>query len=191
MPRRPDTRERLMQATLELLAEHGLSGATTRHIAQKVEVSENTIYRHFADKDALVREAFFTRIDEFTREMDAADDADLATGDRLAKFIGVTVQWARERSGDLRVLLELNALLLRHLDERHDPFDVIRRVLVEGQQRGDVRSGEPGWLTLCLVGLLLRPLQMKDQGLLLVEWPELESAMIQEARRFIAVAGRS
>jgi len=46
-----------LEAGLELLAEQGYRGATTREIAQRAGVTEQTLFRHFGTKDALVREA--------------------------------------------------------------------------------------------------------------------------------------
>ena len=50
-------RNRLLEAGLELLAEQGYRGATTREIAQRAGVTEQTLFRHFGTKDALLREA--------------------------------------------------------------------------------------------------------------------------------------
>ena len=44
------TRARLIDATTEVVSEHGYSRATTRAIAEAAGVSEATIYRHFSDK---------------------------------------------------------------------------------------------------------------------------------------------
>ncbi|AFV77164.1 MULTISPECIES: TetR/AcrR family transcriptional regulator [Thermus] len=51
------TRRRLLQAALELLAERGYRGATTRAIAERAGVSEVTLFRRFRSKGALLREA--------------------------------------------------------------------------------------------------------------------------------------
>lgn len=54
MTRRGDaTRERLLEATRQVVREVGYAHATTRAIAGAADVSEGTIYRHFPDKRAL------------------------------------------------------------------------------------------------------------------------------------------
>ena len=53
-----DTRERILQATIELIMEKGFKGATTRAIAQKAGVNEITLFRHFNNKMGIVKAAF-------------------------------------------------------------------------------------------------------------------------------------
>ncbi|WP_428911834.1 TetR/AcrR family transcriptional regulator [Niallia sp. Krafla_26] len=50
-----DTRERILQATIELIMEKGFKGATTRAIAQKAGVNEITLFRHFNNKKGIVK----------------------------------------------------------------------------------------------------------------------------------------
>ena len=50
-------RSRLLEAGLDLLADQGYRGATTREIARRAGVTEQTLFRHFGAKDALLREA--------------------------------------------------------------------------------------------------------------------------------------
>jgi AcrR family transcriptional regulator len=54
------TKDALLQATGELLAELGYAEMTTAAVARKAKVAEGTIYRHFPSKEALA-EAVFDR----------------------------------------------------------------------------------------------------------------------------------
>ena len=49
------THVRLLMATLKMLSEHGLEGATIPRIAEEAGVSPATVYRRFKDKQALLR----------------------------------------------------------------------------------------------------------------------------------------
>lgn len=49
-----DKRALLLQATLELVAEHGFHGAPCSMIASHAGVAAGTIYRHFENKDVLI-----------------------------------------------------------------------------------------------------------------------------------------
>lgn len=48
-----ETRERIIRATVELHAKHGGLGTTFAMIAEKAEVSPQTVYNHFTDRGAL------------------------------------------------------------------------------------------------------------------------------------------
>ena len=52
-PRGDQTRAKLIEATLAVVAETGYAHASTRAIASAAGVSEGTIYRHFPDKASL------------------------------------------------------------------------------------------------------------------------------------------
>jgi AcrR family transcriptional regulator len=57
-----DTRQSLLEAAADVLAERGVGGASTREIYQRAGVKAPTLYHHFGDKrglmDAVVTDAF-------------------------------------------------------------------------------------------------------------------------------------
>lgn len=52
-----DTREIILTAAIDVYAQHGFRGATTRRIADAAGVNEVTVFRHFGSKDALLAAA--------------------------------------------------------------------------------------------------------------------------------------
>ena len=54
----PDRRDRLIQVTLELIAEAGVSGVSHRKIAAAADVPLGAMTYHFTSMDELLREAF-------------------------------------------------------------------------------------------------------------------------------------
>lgn len=52
-----DTREHILTAALDVYAQHGFRGATTRRIADAAGVNEVTVFRHFGSKESLLAEA--------------------------------------------------------------------------------------------------------------------------------------
>jgi AcrR family transcriptional regulator len=56
-PRQPATRDAIVRATLELLTEVGIDGATTNAIVARSGCSKATIYRRWASRDALIMDA--------------------------------------------------------------------------------------------------------------------------------------
>ena len=57
-PERPDKREAILVAALELFAERGFHGTAVPLVAEKAKVGAGTIYRYFESKEALVNAVF-------------------------------------------------------------------------------------------------------------------------------------
>jgi AcrR family transcriptional regulator len=53
-----DKREAILEATMDLIAEHGFHGAPTAMIAERASVAIGSIYRYFENKDALINEVY-------------------------------------------------------------------------------------------------------------------------------------
>ena len=50
------SRDRILKAAQRLFARHGFDGTTTRDLAQAASVAEGTLFRHFANKKAILVE---------------------------------------------------------------------------------------------------------------------------------------
>ncbi|MEA5624455.1 TetR/AcrR family transcriptional regulator [Nostoc sp. UHCC 0251] len=55
-PSEAQTRTRILQAAQRLFASQGFDGTTTRDLAQAASVAEGTLFRHFANKKAILVE---------------------------------------------------------------------------------------------------------------------------------------
>ena len=53
---REELRQKILKAARELLVKRGYDAVTMREIAKRIEYSATALYKHFEDKDALVRE---------------------------------------------------------------------------------------------------------------------------------------
>ncbi len=77
----PERKDQIVQATISIMAEHGLPGTTTRRIAEKVGVSEPALYKYFPGKKELLLEAleeagnrFFAALSYAASEGDSVPD---------------------------------------------------------------------------------------------------------------------
>ncbi|MBP2301800.1 TetR/AcrR family transcriptional regulator [Azospirillum picis] len=96
----PDRRARILQATLDVVAEHGVAGTTHRRVAAAADVPLGSMTYHFAGMDELLTEAFTLLADQvsgrFTERLAAAstlDDACEAVVDLI-----VDESWATPRN---------------------------------------------------------------------------------------------
>lgn len=58
MSTNPTTREKILLAAINLMAEKGYDSTTTKEIAQEAKVNEVTLFRHFGTKEKLLEAAF-------------------------------------------------------------------------------------------------------------------------------------
>src|SRR3954469_3887318 len=52
------TRARVLDAAMEVLADQGVDGVTMQAVAERADVALRTIYNHFANREAVVLEAY-------------------------------------------------------------------------------------------------------------------------------------
>ena len=62
-----ERRQMIVQATLRLVADHGITGATTARIAAAVDTSEGTLYRLFGSKQGILTAALDAVYEHFSQ----------------------------------------------------------------------------------------------------------------------------
>ena len=105
----PDRRERILQATLDMLVEHGISHITHRKIAQAAGVSLGSMTYYFAGIDSLLSEAF-TRFaqamsDSYRARLEEAGNAEEA----CAAIVGMICGEGIATPYNLQVMYQLYA----------------------------------------------------------------------------------
>ena len=58
MPRTASKKNEILKAALALFMKKGIRATTTKDIARRADISEGTIYRHFASKEMLAQEVY-------------------------------------------------------------------------------------------------------------------------------------
>lgn len=101
-----ELREVVVRVTTDLLAQLGdVDALTMRAVATAAGVTAPSVYRHFPDKQALVRTVITERFEEFTKLLSAAA---ASAGDepmaRLEAMTAAYVRWGLEQPGHYRVL---------------------------------------------------------------------------------------
>jgi AcrR family transcriptional regulator len=145
--RRPDARQRLLDAAARVFARDGLTGATTRAIAREAGVNEVTLFRHFQSKDrlltAVVGQNFGPQASGTQPALPVLDGelrADLtAYARRYEQLLEDNLPLIRAMLGEIHH---------HHSDQEKQVFKAIFRPLretlvarLQGGARGDVRAG--------------------------------------------------
>ena len=84
-------REALILATLDLIAEMGVRGATVREIAARANVTQGLIRHYFTSKDELVQAAYEHHMNTLTDQTAASSGGGTALS-RLSNFVDASLQ---------------------------------------------------------------------------------------------------
>ncbi|WNG32644.1 TetR/AcrR family transcriptional regulator [Archangium violaceum] len=88
----PEKEEAIVQAMLELVAEHGFHGTSTDMIASRAGVGAGTIYRYFATKDELILRVYDRIKGDGGSQIFKGDDLELPLRERLRRVWRNTAQ---------------------------------------------------------------------------------------------------
>ena len=138
---RREVNHAILDITAALVAEHGLRSVTMSQIAEKTGIGRATLYKYFPDVEAILLAWHDRQINghlEYLAEVrNQARDAD----DPLEAVLETNAYISRESRGHHDT--EFAAFL--HRDEQvaraqHQVHDIIRDLLIEAAETGDVRD---------------------------------------------------
>jgi TetR/AcrR family transcriptional repressor of nem operon len=130
------TRDRILEAATELIAEHGVSGMSTEQVREAAGVSGSQLYHYFASKQALIRAVIVRQADEIVRH-----DSSLAAGaldgfDAFRAWAEAVQERVGARVCDLPLLAaEQSGVDDPSRNELQDGFTRWKRVLRAGLER--------------------------------------------------------
>ena len=88
--KRSNKKQALRNATIRLVARHGVGGTTVRRIAREAGVTEGALYRHYSSKAALCRDIYTQIIGEMIRAKEAIAASDAPIREKLAAWVRVS-----------------------------------------------------------------------------------------------------
>ncbi|GAA4548802.1 helix-turn-helix domain-containing protein [Pseudonocardia xishanensis] len=94
-PQRTDTRDALLAAAEECFTRFGVARVSMDEVAAAAGVSRPTLYRHFGDRESLVRAIVFARADRLVERVRRVVDAEQGLADKLVAGMLFVVQIGR------------------------------------------------------------------------------------------------
>jgi len=142
----PSAAERIRRAAIEVFAEAGYGGSSTREIAKRLNMSATAMYPHYSSKEELLYAIALDGHSSLLRVLRAADDdADAAAvnnTEKLKSVVAVFATWMAENRKQARVVhYELHGLTPAH----HRAITALRRqtnTLLAGIVADGVAAGE-------------------------------------------------
>ena len=170
---------RIIEAALDLFAEHGIGGTSLRMIADKIGVTKAAVYHQYNTKDEIVlavARVVLTGLEAAVTAAKAAPTRWRACEVLVAEMIDLAVE-RRHMAG----VLQRDPVMLRFLEE-HDPFRRVmvrvNRLLMGGSSRPQARV-RAAMLSSVIAGTVIHPLVLD------LDDERLRSQLLKHTRKLL------
>jgi TetR/AcrR family transcriptional regulator, cholesterol catabolism regulator len=191
--RREDTRQRLFEAAVELIAEQGFSATTVDDIAERAGVAKGTVYYNFPSKTALFEDLLRHGVGLLTADFRAAV-AGKPPGAAVSALVRAQLEYIRQYRSFAQLLLSEMWRTNREWQQtlkllREEAIGVIADVLQSGVDSGefaadlDVRLSSSALFGVGLVVSLDWLMFQPDRDI-----DDVESALLAIVRTRVAAA---
>jgi AcrR family transcriptional regulator len=153
-------KEQIKEAALEIIYQSGINKFTTRRLAEKISVSEATIFRHFTSKNAIILEILNDVENQLISAMCEIRDEALPSVVRLQKIVCRTIHYITRNKG-------LSVLMLTEIAEQNHPEfqqkvrdifsgqrEIIEDIVIQGINNEELNSdSDPQAFSLLFMGI--------------------------------------
>jgi AcrR family transcriptional regulator len=146
-------REHLLRAAVRVFARNGYHGARVGDIAEEAGVAHGLLYHYFTSKEEVLQTVFRDNWGELLDRFRAVEAADEPAPEKLAGIAKILLRTWRNDPDLVTVMVREVARspkLQAQVEEIGEAFEIVRRVIEEGQRAGDFRADLDarlaGWL---------------------------------------------
>ncbi|MDY0397600.1 MAG: TetR/AcrR family transcriptional regulator [Desulfuromonas sp.] len=183
---------RVLRVARQLFVEKGYYNVSIPLIVKASGVSTGAIYSYFANKEDLARRIHAETLQDFQQMLDARLRDAQTTREKLEAFARLCFDVAESDP----VMMEY-MLYMKHAEFMTDttpicftePFRLVRGILVQGMDRGDIRRQDVYVAAISYTGVILRAIQLRL--LCVVNTPLQEIADELMANAWAAIANHS
>lgn len=158
------TRERIERVAMGLFVAQGVTETTIRDIAQGAGTAEGALYRHYRGKDELILELFQRHYAAFAQRLQALQAACPHSRDKLAAMVEECCRVFDADPVLFRFLLLVQHHSLQRVEGKASPVEVVRSVIVDGMERGEILRGDADLATALVMGVIIQPATFKTYG---------------------------
>jgi len=171
-------KESLIQTALEMVKTHGVEGITLREIGSRLGTSRSAIYRHFENKEALMKQVLLAGFDKLDEALESTFyNEELELLDRFYSMGLIYIHFARENPHLYRLLFGMSMSTQREEvceDERpelrklmhgdsseetiqnneENGFHKLVSIIIQAQTEGLFKKGDPVLFATAIWSLL-------------------------------------
>jgi TetR/AcrR family fatty acid metabolism transcriptional regulator len=148
-----DKRKLILRAAVEVFAERGFHKTRVSDIAKKAGVAYGLIYHYFQSKDEVLNSVFEVNWAVFLKVLrEIAQSSGKSTGEKLTSISDLLIDALRINPALIQVMIQEVSRSDRFgqpkkVEAFRDAVSIIRGIVAEGQQNGDVRRSLDASLT--------------------------------------------
>ncbi len=141
---RPDKRELILDAAIRVFARNGYHGSRISDIAREAGIAYGLVYHYYKNKEEILRSIFEQRWSGFLEALEGIAAEETPAQERLLSVAALILNAYRARPEWVKVLvieIQRSARFAEpgQLDAFAQLFDVVGRIVRDGQERGELR----------------------------------------------------
>jgi len=148
----------ILTASLELFAAKGYDAVSVRDLAKAAGVSEAALYKHFKGKEEMALYIFTAIISDYTQRLRQIDAEVAGAVNKLCRLVEVTYDLYQKYPSEIRFALLSQYQFWDKAPEAVKPHFLIRRILEEGMDNGEIQRKEVYFWIAIYSGIMLQPL---------------------------------
>lgn len=159
MDKGEERKKQLLQVALDVFIEKGYYGTSTREIARRAGISSGLLFHYFSNKESIYLELVKIGMEEMKIDTEAAMTAPCEYLLQTMKNVFVQLE-SNPTFGKMFVFMDNvqhTAVHDQEIEVLLRSVDICRQwipVILEGQQRGEFRAGNPHALCVAVLGAI-------------------------------------
>lgn len=155
-----DRRRQILDAAVRVFARQGFHATRVADIAIEADVAYGLVYHYFSSKEEVLNELFSERWSLLISAVDEADRSAGTTREKLARVATFIVDSYRNDPELMKVIIvevtrAANTFGRTHLTEIRRAYESIARIVVEGQESGEIRDDiDPTFASMVFYGAI-------------------------------------
>jgi len=151
-------KEDIINASIKLFAEKGYDAVSVRDISKEAGVTEAALYKHFKGKEDMSLSIFKEIIREYYSRIISIKELNLPAIEKLCRIVALTFDLYEAHPSEIRFALITQHRFWDSLTDELKPHLLIRSIIEEGMDTGEIPREEVYLLITVYSGLMLEPL---------------------------------
>lgn len=164
-----NTAGQILDVALTLFSQKGYFNTTVHDIVRTSGLSIGSVYHHFGDKEGVARAIYHQLLDQVDSAIEGIHQQHQTAHDRCRAIVSMMFEMAEADPRAVEFIL-----YSKHRDFLPDerpicsskPFELMRSIVSEGIERGEISQVDPIVASTCLFGGAFRLMSLRLDGIL-------------------------